>query len=573
MITPDSFNDSEVLSRRHQPTIADLMRVLADPDARITFVVGAGLSIDSGLPSWRQLIQRIANEIGEYENVRFGELSMLDDDDLVRKAEYLLEALIAKRGNGTRAEVVRNALYRDYKKTEPGQISYALARLIKDLAGRVVVLTTNFDNVIDSSLSEMDPTFPVVTLSLDDYHRVDGLLQDRKVPVVHVHGRLGRLNNATDPDMGSLVLTESDFLRHGNDVRRVVVDRLKTSTTIFLGLSLTDPNMVGPLWDTREARQPAFVLAVPPMTPGASSIEESRAYGIVKNQYLSTELGLNPIFLKSYTQLSQLLFELHISRQAVDAYLDDSSPTSLAYGYRFERLLTACYHVLGYRVRDGVVEGNAAHDRLLQLSAITDVKSAATRKSGAAATTVAELLKQFQSSTKIKNELARQRHEVGDMHSSEESFAVLLWLRNFAVDGVTRYSIRIVASSEFPVGVDHVSGFNDIQIRPDSSHTASRALANGRGLFWNLPGEATYGVWHGVLSVPVRLWEQIFDDVRIPTTVGAASLITTHHYRAPHEDFPRGAHLSLLSALSPIEKVALGTLLEHQVQQLFTTKV
>lgn len=497
---------------------------------------------------------------------------MLDDDDLIRKAEYLLEALIAKRGNGTRAEVVRNALYRDYRTTQPGQISYALARLIKDLAGRVVVLTTNFDNVIDASLLEMDSTFPVVAIPLDEYSRTKDLLEDGKVPVVHVHGRLGRLNTATDPDMGSLVLTESDFLRHGNDVRRVVVDRLKNSTTIFLGLSLTDPNMVGPLWDTRYDRQPAFVLAVPPTTPGAKSIEESRSYGIVKNQYLSTELGLNPVFLKSYTQLSQLLFEFHISRQDVDSYLDDSTPTSLAYGYRFERLLTSCYEVLGYTVREGVIGGNASQDRLTELSKVADVKNAVARKSGANATTVAELLKQFKASTKIKNELARQRHEVGDIHSSEEAFAVLLWLRNFATDGVTRYSIRVVASSEFPVGVDHVSGFNDIQIRPDSSHTASRALANGRGLFWNLPGEATYGVWHGVLSVPVRLWEHFFEDVKVPTTVGAASLITTHYYRAPHEKFPPGAHLSLLSALSPVEKVALGELLEQQVQRLFTDK-
>src|SRR3954452_25295034 len=75
------------LSRREQSAFADLVQRVADARNDVTVICGAGISVDSGLPTWKGLIEKLATDIPDPE---LQALVLLAPVDLPRKAEYIL---------------------------------------------------------------------------------------------------------------------------------------------------------------------------------------------------------------------------------------------------------------------------------------------------------------------------------------------------------------------------------------------------------------------------------------------------------------------------------------------------
>lgn len=65
MITSKALDQGHALSRSDQPYWAQLLEAAAAGGHRVTLVVGAGVSVDSGLPSWSVLVDRIIEQIPE----------------------------------------------------------------------------------------------------------------------------------------------------------------------------------------------------------------------------------------------------------------------------------------------------------------------------------------------------------------------------------------------------------------------------------------------------------------------------------------------------------------------------
>ena len=62
------------------------------------------------------------------------------------------------------------------------------------------------------------------------------------------------------------MLTESDFLEHGARVQEIVTSAIAAGTILFVGLSLTDPNIVGPLYRSDNSGDAhRYGLFVPPL--------------------------------------------------------------------------------------------------------------------------------------------------------------------------------------------------------------------------------------------------------------------------------------------------------------------
>jgi len=325
-VDPDGFFAGPAISFSKQPDLKRLFECLIDPEKTFTFVVGAGASLDANLPTWSRLIENITELI---PNERWRTAAKEDRSELLRKAESSLQ-LAQEDSNDTAVSIIREALYRrsdgsTNNKPKYGRLADVIARLATCLKDRVYVATINLDTLLEDAMTEYRRLTDAVKIAAvpffapekDDEHYAS--YQQTGVPanwragstVLHLHG----IPEPGKDQEGNIVLTETDFVTYGPAVRGLIKRRLESSHVVFFGVSLTDPNLVSPLWEVNNQKPRAtdvresFVFSVAAPDPNAVDVNTSRAYAIKKAQYLSNDLGLHTIFLKSYGQQIQAIAE------------------------------------------------------------------------------------------------------------------------------------------------------------------------------------------------------------------------------------------------------------------------
>jgi hypothetical protein len=532
MITADALIGGHALSLSNQPYFENLQNIVFDNDIPITLVIGAGVSQDSGLPSWDQLLDRMIDQIPD-EQLRT--LARADDSAApTRRAEYI-EQLVMQRTNKSSHEIVRDALYLEKADPPPGELANALSRLIASAPDRFTVLTTNYDEIIETALDRHDIDIEVRSLGLGDAESGESIACDSKeLKVVHLHGMLRR--NNIDHIL-PLILTEAEFLGEGERVRQLITRRLAESTVIFIGVSLTDPNLVGPLWDHAQAKRSGsqyehFVLTVArdiarDADGGRSDSDtpttyEAFKYEIAKARYLDETLQIHPVFVKSYSQLIQLASDLALASAEPARYRLRSGSDSLQYGIRLQGALDAAYTAIGCDPDQEIPLGEAGR----KLS--DDLFNALNGEGGPL-----EVIRKLRDRLKVTDD------NVPELDA--EHLGLFLWLRlRSHGDEKAPYAITLIGSSIY----SHreawsVKRFEEIT--PRSRYLATKALYTGRTIAGNvnlgLGGTHAPHAWRGVLATPIVVYgtgsdastdatpEQMLDRV----TIGVATLNSTAH--------------------------------------------
>lgn len=555
----DEFNRGNALSATTQPYFEDLLEVLADSSKKIVFFVGAGVSIDAGYPSWPGLISRLAQKISD---PRFANLAASDLDGVLRQAETVFR-LIAPDSPQDDAGTLREVLYRTHGEPTSGPLADTLARICVALGDRCSLMTTNFDDVLEAALEKETGTAPRayslrgdyydpedrVPASLDLYPGYAEWLQHREtdgaMAVMHLHGMTRRRDDPLRP----LVLTESHFLRYGSAVREVILRELREHVVIFIGASLNDPNVTGPLWDLAQfeagqTNHPIFALHVPGYVEGAADVHEARAYGLAKYQYLETALGVSPIFLKSYSQLLQLLFEMDLCIRLGRDYLDRKSASPWVYGHRFERVLDRCYERATGRSRGTpALSDREQFAKKVEVSeslrAILADQHPVGRKLHSRPT--GELLTRHRS--------LRRRHDDMASDREEEQFGLFLWLRTPRTEdgSPVPYAIDLVASSTYAHFEDW-SGRRTALIESGSKVIAAECAFEGLAKLGNLPLVSRFPLWRSALAFPLRISEET--DPSGEVVVGAVSLNSTFSIDFARKE--RGS-VSILAAFKEVQ--------------------
>ena len=280
---------------RHFSLVAEL---LADGEVIPFLGAGANLCDRPDATAWAQgrylpSGQELADTLAERSRY-----PSPGDSDLLRVSQYV-DAIL---GEGRLYTYLHAVFDGDYP---PGSLHRLLARLPRLLRQRgrrqLIVLTTNYDDLVERAFGEAGESFDVVWYEakrgpqqgLFMHRRPDGSVEAIERPnkytglapaerpvVLKLHGAIDRDDSKRD----SYVVTEDSYIDYlaGRDVGEQIPfslrERMADSHFLFLGYSMRDWNLrviLNRMWGAQQLDLKSWAVQREPADPGASEIEEA----------------------------------------------------------------------------------------------------------------------------------------------------------------------------------------------------------------------------------------------------------------------------------------------------------
>ncbi|GBG94034.1 hypothetical protein LFYK43_04930 [Ligilactobacillus salitolerans] len=169
--------------------------------------VGAGVSKNSGLPSWSELI-----------NVFKEEMDLQDEDDYLKVAQYYYDSVGQQKYFQKIQEVLQNDI-----NINPNEIHNQILRIRPRH-----IITTNYDSLIEDKIDSSIEKYEVIKQDSDIPYAQSGRY------LIKMHGDLALKN---------IVLKEDDYLDYEKNffmVSTLIKSLIMNNTVLFIGYSLND---------------------------------------------------------------------------------------------------------------------------------------------------------------------------------------------------------------------------------------------------------------------------------------------------------------------------------------------
>lgn len=178
---------------------------------RLVAFVGAGVSKNSGIPLWSELISAMKQELPD---------SLQHETDDLKIAQLYKDS----RGHKEYMDKVKEVLM--YNKAIPNDIH----RAILDLNPNHII-TTNYDDLLEQEIQNEFKQFAVIRENKDMSH------MSYPNTLIKMHG---------DYDSDNIVLTEEDYYNYSKNfslIRSYVLSLFASKLVVFIGFSLEDLNL------------------------------------------------------------------------------------------------------------------------------------------------------------------------------------------------------------------------------------------------------------------------------------------------------------------------------------------
>ena len=186
---------------------------------KLTFFVGAGLSMLSEYPSWKALVNEFSKKL---------ELPIKGDNEYYTNEEYLSIPqkfyYSINKNNEEYYDLIDQHL--DKEDIEPNDV-HDLILMLKPAS----IITTNFDNLIEKAVSKHGMFYDVIASDSSV-----GTLESKNY-ILKVHGDLKNRN---------VVLKEEDYLNYSENfklIETLLKSIFSTNTVVFIGYTLGDYNI------------------------------------------------------------------------------------------------------------------------------------------------------------------------------------------------------------------------------------------------------------------------------------------------------------------------------------------
>lgn len=302
-----------------QSNADEVIDQLANADD-LTFVVGAGVSMECGLPSWNGLVEGLLKRVARGDGLSGDDIDAFVDWTMREGPTAAAGMARARLPEDDFTEALRDELYGGSVVFAPGATAQAITRArLAFGADRTQVATTNYDLLLEDAAIEA-----AGAKSLDGWDHVPAVVsllgEERSAGVLEVQ----HLHGVLSPDGGiaeQIVLAEGDYhlmQQPGQWQERWFAERLANSTVVFVGMSLTDPNLLRYLYraDNRGGGRHVAVF---------SRQDDAARYGLHSNAVIAAReaavearwrgVDVRALRCDYYTQSSQLVFEVASRRR------------------------------------------------------------------------------------------------------------------------------------------------------------------------------------------------------------------------------------------------------------------
>lgn len=247
---------------------------------RLSIFLGAGISVSCGLPDWDNLLN-ILKSVIESNGV-----SLCQNEDIADVARELLDdrfnAVIADCLYGYGLHVSESAL--------------AVAH-----SGVKSIVCFNFDDVLEE-IFQTESIKHNIVLNGAKFN-----LNNDYTTIFHPHGYLGRFDSESEQKAAKIILSKSDYddlyLEHYCLTNLIQLSMLMTKTVLFIGMSMTDPNIIRLLKEARNIGVWNWHYAL------MKSVSDE--YTLIETQRLRS-IGVDPIWYKEYSDIPVILKQLSL---------------------------------------------------------------------------------------------------------------------------------------------------------------------------------------------------------------------------------------------------------------------
>lgn len=211
---------------------------------KLVLVLGAGVSMAFGLPTWDTLLQKLMITTIEQEQNVSTVLSKLFTNIFAPSpliaGRYLQKYYDDKKKSFE--EAVRKVLYEELDINKPSELMDEIVNFCV-APGKSPnldsIITYNFDDILEQRLSKLG-----VQVHYKPIYGI-GMNPNGHLPIFHVHGLLQQKGKLTEQNQ--ITFGESVYHKQYNDIYSwnniVQINKFRDSNCLFIGSSLTDPNI------------------------------------------------------------------------------------------------------------------------------------------------------------------------------------------------------------------------------------------------------------------------------------------------------------------------------------------
>ncbi|WP_420443878.1 SIR2 family protein [Candidatus Poriferisodalis sp.] len=332
---------------------------LAD-QKHIALIVGAGVSRESGLPGWSDLLEHLLGEVAltsaplrnHKQDLTGNGVTTLEARAAIKPHVASFKRLVmATHGLLGAASIVKShvpaddyipmierALYQPAMESQlditPGATAREIAALWTERGpGRLTVITTNYDLLIELALLDAGVAVSEVEIiSGEPGPHETGLKTYR---VIHLHGVIPHPNQSTALSVpeGDIVLAEDDYFGaldggSATATRRYCRSLLESVSSVFVGTSLTDPNLLSYLHSTAnrtsdDVRHYVLGIGQGDQPPGIDATDLALAASRLASARRLVGMGAERLAADFFCQTSLFLRELRRTAAGEAALVDE----------------------------------------------------------------------------------------------------------------------------------------------------------------------------------------------------------------------------------------------------------
>lgn len=224
---------------------------------QLALFLGAGVSMAYGVPSWKNLVlemlfsqtehaarihalfsnyrRALSSWLADYFEYNPVILARMIEDDIRQRSKR--KSVQRPNGGGSFVDILRQHLYAAVKEN-PGQTTLsAIADFIQHSQWHIpAIVTFNFDDLLEKELAKRRVEYQVVYSA--------ARMSYSPLPIIHPHGFVPREGDLADC---KVIFTERNYHELTETVFHwaltEIVTHLRHHTVLFIGLSMSDPNV------------------------------------------------------------------------------------------------------------------------------------------------------------------------------------------------------------------------------------------------------------------------------------------------------------------------------------------